>query len=447
MTKKTMNKNYINLINKYSKKSFPTLTFSLTLFLAFICCICTVNLPAAGTPSIRGNKVQQGEFKKLLILTGSLKAQKAEEFIVPHTDSWEIQLKWMVDEGTTVKTGDPVARFDTTNLVTEIENLTSQLEVQEEQKKQKRSDYDFQEYELGVAVKQAEIEFQKKKLDASVPIELTTAQKYNQSQLEMKKSRHALEKAQREKKVKLAELDSEIKRMNIEMEETRTKLAKKQNTLKRLTLYAKSPGTVLYEEHQWQGRKIQVGDSVAATMKIASIPDPGSLQVEAWLSETEINHIKTGQIVDVNLDAYPGKDFAFTGSVSSIASNAERKTQWGDGHYFCVEINLDSRNTEIMKPGMSVKCTVHTIQHQNALLIPLNMLHFDGQSFWLKPKNNDPFPIEFLGINDFYAAVSPDHPKIKAGTTLEKPGPIEPSKKNTTEMINDLPQEKADENK
>jgi len=66
------------------------------------------------------NRVKKGDFFQTVILTGSLKAQKAEHFVVPRTEAWQIQIKWMAREGDSVKPGDPVVRFDTSNLVSEI---------------------------------------------------------------------------------------------------------------------------------------------------------------------------------------------------------------------------------------------------------------------------------------------------------------------------------------
>ena len=71
----------------------------------------------------------RGNFSQTIILNGFLKAQRAENLVVPQSTSWQIQLKWMAKEGTNVKPGDAVVRFDTSNLVTEIENLETSLEL------------------------------------------------------------------------------------------------------------------------------------------------------------------------------------------------------------------------------------------------------------------------------------------------------------------------------
>jgi len=75
------------------------------------------------------NYVIKGDFIQKVILTGSIHAKKAEYFTVPRNNTWRIQIKWMPEEGTEIKLGDPVVRFDTSNLVNEIENIEVALEV------------------------------------------------------------------------------------------------------------------------------------------------------------------------------------------------------------------------------------------------------------------------------------------------------------------------------
>jgi multidrug resistance efflux pump len=352
-----------------------------------------------------------------VILTGSLKAQKAEHFVVPQTSSWQNQIKWMVREGDPVKPGDPVVRFDTSTMTADIENIELTLQDKQEQKKQKLAEYQHQKLELGLKEKQAEIDYQKKQLDAAVPRGIESDYDYDQKQLEMKKSAEALKKAQLEKQVKLTTMVSGIKQLDLDIEQERGKLEKSEKTLENMTLKAKTAGTVVYARHLWQDRKIQVGDSVPISWTVATIPDPNSLQVEAWANETHINHVKPGQRADIILDAYPNK--RFSGTIKDVLKSAEKRKNWGKAHYFNVSIELDNRDLTIMKPGMSAKCLVHTREIPQVLLIPIEMAHFDGQLFRVKPKGKETLEIKPLGVNAFYLAVSKDG-TIDEGTLLEK---------------------------
>jgi hypothetical protein len=138
-------------------------------------------------------------------------------------------------------------------------------------------------------------------------------------------------------------------------------------------------------------------------MPVAYIPDNESLQVEAWVDESDIQHIRPGQKVKLILDAYPQRQF--TGTIKEVLNSAEDKRQWGRANYFRTNIQLDSREPAIMKPGMSVKCIVRAAASPGVLLAPLLMAHFDGRDFWLKVKGKGVIKVNPLGFNEFHLAL------------------------------------------
>jgi multidrug efflux pump subunit AcrA (membrane-fusion protein) len=397
-------------IDRLPAAAGPVCCFITLIFL----CSCFSVLPGASAEY----RVKNGEFSQTVVLTGNLQAREAEQLVVPMTENWQIQIKWMAKEGDYVKPGDPVVRFDTSTVTADIENMELNLRDKLEQKKQKSADYTNQKLELELKEKQAEVALRERELDASIPKGIVSDQKYEQNQLDLKKSAEALKKAQMEKQVALATLESELQRLDIDIREAQINLEKNKKTVDSLTVTATTAGAVVYAEHDILGRKVQVGDNVFSTWTVASIPDNNSLQVEAWVNETHIHRIKPGQKVDIFPDAYPDK--LLGGTIKDVLNNAEKRTRWGKAHYFNVIISLDALDFNIMKPGMSVKCIVHTTNIPQALLIPVEMVYFDGQAFQIKLKGRETLKVNPLGFNEFYLALSPDNnEKIKEGTLLE----------------------------
>lgn len=403
----------IKTLKKIDRLPVPTgLSFCL-ITLIFLCSCFSI---LSGASAEYG--VKTGEFSQTAVLTGNLQAREAEQLVVPMTENWQIQIKWMAKEGDYVKPGDPVVRFDTSTVTADIENMELNLRDKLEQKKQKSADYTNQKLELELKEKQAEVALRERELDASIPKGIVSDQKYEQNQLELKRSTEALKKAQMEKQVALATLESELQRLDIDIREAQINLEKNKKTMDSLTVTATTAGAVVYAEHDILGRKVQVGDNVFSTWTVASIPDNNSLQVEAWVNETHIHRIKPGQKVDIFPDAYPDKRFG--GTIKDVLNNAEKRNRWGKAHYFNVIISLDALDFNIMKPGMSVKCIVHTTNIPKALLIPVEMVYFDGQAFQIKLKGRETLKVNPLGFNEFYLALSPDNnEKIKEGTLLE----------------------------
>jgi multidrug efflux pump subunit AcrA (membrane-fusion protein) len=362
--------------------------------------------------------VTKGDFRPVLVLTGSLTALRSEEFKVPITQTWRIQIKWMVKEGDSVKPGDSVVRFDTANLAAELETTQESVRTKREEKSQKEADYRHQKFELEVAVKKAENDMRRKEIDASIPAGVESRFEYDRKQLEKKKSDHSLESAETNKLVKLVETEAQIKTLEIEIGELEAKLLKLRKSLEELTLTAHSAGAVIYAVDDWSGRKVQVGDTVFATRTVAQIPDLSSLRVQAWVSETHVQQIQAAQDVDLYLDAYP--DNRFRGVIREVSQSAEALRRWGKSNYFRADIEMDRLDPDIMKPGMSVKCVVLGTPHKDVLLVPLEMTYFDGRSFWIKPDAGESLSVNHLGFNEFVLAASPEkNPGLQAGLALQ----------------------------
>jgi multidrug efflux pump subunit AcrA (membrane-fusion protein) len=327
----------------------------------------------------------------------------------------------MVKEGESVKPGDPVVRFDTANLASDIETAQDSLRTKLEEKAQKEADDQHQRFELDVEVRKAENDNRQKEIDAAIPPGLESKLEYDRKQLEKKRSDFSLESARTNRIVKLAESESQIKTLEIEVRDLEAKLDKLKNNLSALTLTTNTAGEVLYAVDDWSGRKVQVGDTVTSTYRVAQIPDMSSLEVQAWISETHIQHIKAGESVDLSLDAYP--DRHYRGIIREISKGAEALRRWGRSHYFKVQIEMEKLDLEIMKPGMSVKCEVRDLQHDDVLLVPLEMTLFDGQSFWIRPARGEPLKLKALGFNEFLLAVGAgENPAVKAGMALAPVG-------------------------
>jgi len=376
------------------------------------------DVPAEAVP-----RVAQGAFQSTIVLTGSLTALRSEDLKVPVTETYRVQIKWMVKEGDAVKPGDPVVRFDTAGLASSIETAQEALKAKREERTRKDADYRNQTYELDVEVKKAENDNRQKELDASIPEGIESKYDYDRKQLEKKISDQALVSARTNRSVKGADMESQIQSLAIEARELEAQLKRQNDSLDDLTLYARTEGALIYDVDEWSGRKVQVGDTVFATSTVATIPDLSSLLVQAWISETHIQRIKPGQSVDLTLDAYPDK--RYKGAILGISKSADPVRRWGRSSYFRVEIGLDKLEPDIMKPGMSVRCEVRGPELKDVLLVPLEMTLFDGQFFWIRPAGGGPVKLAALDYDEFAVAVdSRANPAIKAGLPLAAVGAL-----------------------
>jgi multidrug efflux pump subunit AcrA (membrane-fusion protein) len=293
-----------------------------------------------------------------LVLTASLRAAEAERFSVPVTQNWQLTLTWLLPEGERVEPGDSIALLDPAGVQDQLTETEEELITQRMERSSQKAQASLAKMDLELALKRAEVEYRKAKLDAAVPQDVLKGVDYRQRQLEMAKKKQAFEQAQIDllnhdvtTRAKLAEVDVEI----AELESDYERLEKE---IESLDLRATRPGIVVHAEHPWLGRKVLEGDRLQATFPVARIPDLDTLEVEGWSGESDAVRLAPGQRVTMRLDAYPERLFA--GTVRSVSAAGERRSSWGRAPFFRVLISLDERDTSIMKPGMSVRCEVDT---------------------------------------------------------------------------------------
>jgi multidrug resistance efflux pump len=141
-------------------------------------------------------------------------------------------------------------------------------------------------------------------------------------------------------------------------------------------LKAPRDGILVVAEHPWQGRKIQVGDSVWVGLPVVNLPDLGAMEVEAKLSDVDDGRIAAGLAVTCVLDAYP--DRAYAGRVAAITPVAQEAAGRSLRRAYNVRVTLDAADAQRMRPGMSVKVEVHPKGRDGVLLAPRAGLDLAG---------------------------------------------------------------------
>lgn len=113
---------------------------------------------------------------------------------------------------------------------------------------------------------------------------------------------------------------------------------------------------------------VQAGENVVPGQTILSISDLGSTWVVANIDENKIGRVRTGQKVDIKIDAYPGK--ILPGKVAEIGGTVQSTfalipTENTSGNFtkvaqrIPVKITVDKRGL-LLKPGMSAVIKIYT---------------------------------------------------------------------------------------
>lgn len=370
-------------------------------------------------PALAGENswvIEKGDLTRRVVLSGSLIAQKAARYQAPVTSTWRTTLKWLAEEGRPVQPGDPIASIDPANLATEAESLKNELIEQKQTKALRVTSGERERLEKQLQFRQAEVAFQKARLDAAVPEAMVGSKDFRERQLEMDRKKKALDQATLALETQKSNLKTELAQLDIGIQERQERLARAEEALGKSIIRATVPGIVVHEEHPWYGRKIRAGDTVNATQFLVQIPDLSSLEVNAFVGEAEAGLIQVGQPARLRLDAYP--DLLFTGKVRQISPSGSEREQWGQSRYFWVAITLDTVHADVMRPGMSVQCEIPVQDLRGVLLAPIQAVLPSAGKFLVQLEGGKKLEVQPLGFDENRVALAPVA-GLESGTTLE----------------------------
>lgn len=156
-------------------------------------------------------------------------------------------------------------------------------------------------------------------------------------------------------------------------------------------------------------RPVSIGQAVSGSggynsgTEIMTIANLSEMIIKAHLNQADVTQVKTGQRVDVQVEAVPG--LRMTGTVERIAPQA---TLDNGIKGFETQIRLRDIDPRV-RPGMTANMTIPVVSEQNVLAIPLAAVFTEqGERFAYLRKGNDEFemrPIR-IGISDYaYAQI------------------------------------------
>jgi HlyD family secretion protein len=327
-------------------------------------------------PVTRTAKVVRRDVSDRVLLTGSLHAASAIDLQVPRTDSWQISLRWIAEDGTQVKAGDRIIEYDNSAVTKELEQEKLTLIEAEMSLKSAEALAQISAAQKKTELDQAKIALEKATLLADVPADLLSGHDAQERQLEKKRQQIAVEKAQGQLTSQQKQDSLEIQVKQIELDKAKRTIDSAEKAIGELVVTAPRDGTFVVGS-DWQGRKFHAGDNLWPGQPIASMPDPNTpMEVNADESDVDDGRVHVGMAGACTLDAYPTEPLACT--VKSITPVASIKGEQSLRRAFVVLLDL-AKTDPRMRPGMSVKVELHGAPIAGAVVVPRGALIFDRQ--------------------------------------------------------------------
>ena len=307
------------------------------------------------------------DFVRRVPADGHLEAVRATPLTVPLEIGVPVRIAWVADDGSRVAAGDPVVRFDPTDMERALTDAGDDLATAEVRTGKERTAIDSDIANLGRDAEQAERELASAdrftKRDELIYSRAEIIESEIDAELAAERRDHAL--SARTARGELGRTDLELlaierRRASIEIEQARRGLAA-------LAVIAPHDGIVALRT-DWRGNPPRVGDTTWPGQPLAEIPDLSEMRAEVWVLEADAGGLAAGQRAELWVEAHP--ETAHPAVVERVDSLAKPRLRGSPVQYFAAVLELAATEPATMKPGQRVRAVIAAEARPGALVVP-----------------------------------------------------------------------------
>ncbi|MBN2236683.1 MAG: efflux RND transporter periplasmic adaptor subunit [Bacteroidales bacterium] len=320
-------------------------------------------------------KAESGEFIISVTTTGELDSKFSTEILGPQNlrniDIYnEIKLENLVPEGTVVDSGDYIASLDKTVVMNRLDEIDANLEKLNTQITNSKLDSALtlraardNIINLRYATEELALEVENSKFEAPAI--------QRQAEINLEKAERNYKQAVESYLLRKVKEETTIQQIMIDEKKQLSIKKQTMDILREFTIRAPQPGMVIYSKSR-RGEKVETGSMISPWRPvIANLPDLTRMLVKTYVNEIDISKIKVGQLVNIGVDAFPGKELK--GKVTIVANIGEELRN-SSANVFEVTIDVEGTD-EDLRPAMTTKNVIITEVLDSAVYIPLECLY------------------------------------------------------------------------
>lgn len=333
-------------------------------------------------------EVKKADFQIWVVTTGELRSQVRTNITLPaglrQINVYQIKISQLVPEGTIVKKGDFVASLDNADILTKQNDQQLELDKLEAQFTQTTLDTMLnlrsardELVNLRFDLEQKQLEKEQSKYEAPSVI--------RQAELAYEKAERTLKQKEDNYKTKEIQARTQMQIIGADLQRRKNRMKEINDVLAQTTITAPKSGMVIYEK-SWDGVKRTVGSVLQIWDGgiVATLPDLTQMEVVTYVNEVDIQKVRVGQKVKIELDAAPDKHL--NGVVSSVATIGQQKPN-SDAKVFEVLINVLTKDSTL-RPAMTTSCRILSESYRDGLQIPLEAIHNDKHETYVFRSEN-----------------------------------------------------------
>jgi len=370
--------------------------------------------PATASGEIPTTRVKHGDLEMKVYATGELRASHAEMMTAPPIGGGALEITHLLHTGTPVKKGELVMEFDPTEQRYKLEQNRSELLQAEQEITKAKADAAVTAAQDKVALLKARFDVRRAELDVQKN-ELVSTIDARKNDLALEQARRVLAEVEEDVTSRSASGKAAIALAEEKRNKAKLAMDQAQDNISKMRVTAPIDGLVALEKNEratngfYFGQALpeyREGDQVDAGSNIAQVVDPNEMEIEAKVGELDRNNIKEGQLVDIELDAFPGS--VLRGTVKSLGGmNNRRFWEGATSAKFDTTIAISSKDSRL-RPGLTTQLVIHGDSRKDVLYLPRQavMVKESQQVVYVKSGSNfDPRQIKILAENESRAAI------------------------------------------
>jgi HlyD family secretion protein len=355
-------------------------------------CALVLSFACAEKNEVATFKVEPITFARRVTAEGTLKAVKATPVGVPPHATSPMKVSWIADDGTLLRKGDVIVRFD----ATDFEN---QLLLGREDRSTAMNKFEKAGAESSATRKNLgrDARLAQSELEAAARFKFDDEEifsRYARIENEVDQTLAQSRKRHAEEVLGVRDNLSRVERDLISIEDRKAgmKIKQAEEGLQALQVVAPHDG-ILVMQRNWRGEIARVGDTLWRGQPIGEIPELTSMQAEVFVLEADAAGLAVDQKATLFLESQ--SDVRFSGKIKSIDKMARPRIPRQPVQYFGVTVQLDRTDVRLMKPGARVRALLEVENQANAFAIPRQALfEKDGKRLVYVKKGGTFTPVE-----------------------------------------------------
>jgi len=338
---------------------------------------CRQTTVLAGDAEVPTTTVKEVDLQLKVFTKGALHTEQSRGLSAPPIAGGTLQIVQLAAAGAHVHAGDVVLEFDPSQQEYNLEQNRSDLEQADQEIVKARADAAVQTAEDQTALLKAKYAVRKAELEVSKN-EILSSIDGQKNILALDEAKRALTQLEQDIRSHGASNDAALAISQEKHHKARLEMDQAELNIKNMKITSPIDGLMVIHGNRdstggffMDGMTLpdyHVGDQVNPGSSIAEVIDSSHLEISAQVGETDRTNLKTGQSVEIKVDALPGE--SFTGKVRTVGGATAREF-WDDNakHKFDVAIQLDRADPRL-RPGFEAQLSILGDHLSRAVSLP-----------------------------------------------------------------------------